>query len=123
MSKRYVFWRTPTGGPCRRDDDRWAPTELLTEIGTTASVTKEGIRWAGGFEHQIYRTAVRAVVAVLGPDGRELNDSDAWSIVWAAIQSVIKEDKGGSPLVRPVYSRRPTRKHLPTSDVSPVTMC
>ena len=45
-----------------------------------------------------YELAIRSAIAILDPTGQELNDTDAWAIVWSAIATIIKHGAGGVPL-------------------------
>lgn len=98
MGKRYVFWRTPAGAPSKNSGDKHAPTALLAKIGKSASVNADGsISWKE-FSFFTIQTVVRLSVVVVDPGGGELNDDDAWPIVNSAITSIIKRDKGGTPV-------------------------
>ncbi len=98
MGKRYVFWKTPKGTPSKGSDDKHAPMALLAKIGESSSINDEGnVTWEG-FSLLMLETAVRLSVVVVDPDGNELNDNDAWPIVHSAIISIIKRDKGGTPV-------------------------
>ena len=99
MTKRYVYWRAPTGRPHRTDDGRYAPSNLLAEIGKTATINDKGnVSWAS-FLPVRFEIAIRPVFVVLGPDGRELNETDTWAIAWQAIINVIKRLGGAKPVI------------------------
>ena len=98
MARRYVFWRTPTGKAYKGNDGKHAPTSLLAEIGVSATLNDQGqLSWPGFILHRD-ENALRATAVVLQPDGRELNETDGWSIVWSAIRSVIKRRGGSTPV-------------------------
>ena len=97
MSARYTFWRTPTGKPYRGADGRHAPTALLASLGETASVANDQITWTR-FDVMRIHIVLRTAVAIIGPDGQELNEEDAWSILRPAIAAVIKREGGGKPV-------------------------
>ncbi|HUW82030.1 MAG TPA: hypothetical protein VMZ31_04430 [Phycisphaerae bacterium] len=98
MSKRYVFWRTPAGRPYRGGDEKHAPLELLADIGTSATINKEGKPTWEAFGFHRLETAIRARFVVLSPNGVELNETDSWAIIWSAIRSVVQKSGGQSPI-------------------------
>ncbi len=97
MSNRYVYWRMPNGKPHLGNDQKYAPSALLAEIGKLTSISKGG---SGGplIELVQYNTAIGAAAVVLDTAGEELNGDDAKSIVSAAIHSIIKK-KGGKCVI------------------------
>jgi hypothetical protein len=97
MSKRYTFWRTPTGKPYRGTDGKHAPAALLASLGESATVKEGQITWTG-FGMLRIQPVLRGSVAIIGPDDDELNDEDAWSIVRPAIAAAIKREGGGNPV-------------------------
>lgn len=98
MARRYVFWRSPTGIWRKDPKDKHAPTALLAKFGESASINDEGKpSWPALLFHRL-ETAIRLSVAVCDSDGKELNENDAWSIVYAAIVLIIKQDRGGRPV-------------------------
>jgi len=97
MKSRHVFWRDAAGNADK--DQKWAPQQILSQIGQTAEVNDEGrVQWKGLFGLQPYDTTVRNKVVVLDGDGKELSGPDAWGIVCKAMSSVIKKDGGGKPI-------------------------
>lgn len=97
LAKRYVFWRMPNGKPYRKEDSRFAPTELLAEHGKSASVVEKTITYPlRGFPRE--ELAIRSSVVVIGPDDRELNEGDSWAIVQKAIINTIRESGGNVPI-------------------------
>ena len=118
MGKQYVFWRTPDGKRCRakdgkgkgksREDDnaedekgqgrKNAPTALLAQLGKSAEKFGNGkIGWQDILIHRLI-LAIRSVIVILDPGGNELNDTDSWSIVWRAIETILKRQGGGKPI-------------------------
>jgi hypothetical protein len=98
MSKqRYVFWRTPTGKPYLGGDQKFALVEILAEIGKTAGLSGQGLSWSGFSLHR-FETSLKASLVVAEPEGSELNESDTWTLVWAAIRTIIKRQGGGKPI-------------------------
>jgi hypothetical protein len=95
MGKRYVFWRTPKGIPNKNSEQK--ESKILAEIGTTAEVDNSKISWKGFSIHR-FETALKPVLVVRGPDKEELNETDSWLLIWAAILSVIKKCGGGRPI-------------------------
>jgi hypothetical protein len=95
MARRYVFFRVPTNGkPYRGSDAKNAPHSLLAEIGMKSAVNKEGhICWPGFLMPKL-QPALRAAVVVIGPDDRELNETDTWGIFWRAIVETVKRAPG-----------------------------
>jgi hypothetical protein len=95
MVKRYVFFRVPTNGkPYRGGDGKNAPNNLLAEIGTKSAVNDEGQVCWPGFLLPKLEPALRAAIVVIGPDDRELNETDAWGIFWRAIAEMVKKAPG-----------------------------
>lgn len=97
MRRRYVFWRTPAGKAYRGADQRHSLVEVLAEIGRTSKVIEGRIEWVGFTLHR-FETSLKAALVVLGPDGEELNDTDAWSVIWAGLRASIKKRGGGHPV-------------------------
>lgn len=97
MTARHVFWRDATGNASK--DEKWAPAQVLAEIGKAAKINDEGgVQWESLFVLQRYDTTVRSKVVILGANGEELNGHDAWGIVRRAMIDVIKKDGGGTPI-------------------------
>jgi len=95
--KRYVFWRMPNGKPHREQNDKYAPCKVLDAIGTPANTSGGGIQWPG-FATQRFQVVLRSAVIVLDPDGDEINETDAWTIVWSAVTALLKKEGGGKPI-------------------------
>lgn len=94
MGKRYVFFRTPHGQPYRGEDGRHAPAHILADIGRMSSVGDGGgIQWPGFLIPKL-EPALRSAAVIIGPGGQELNEIDAWDIVWKAIGEVVKASPG-----------------------------
>ncbi len=99
MTKRYTFWRMPDGKPYKGKDGKHAPTALLAKIGESASVSPDrGISWPFPGLRQS-ELAVKSAVVVIDPSGNELNDDDAWSIVWKAVREEIVTNGGGTAIL------------------------
>lgn len=98
MAKRYAFWRMPNGKPYKKEDNKFAPTDLLAEHGKSASVVDGGIQWpiTGPPRTEL---AVRSSIVVIDPDDRELNEDDSWVIVRTAIDKLIREKGGKTPII------------------------
>ena len=99
MAKRYVFWRMPNGRPYKQLDGKHAPAAMLAELGRSSSLTTdEGVSWPLSINHHESELAVRSSAIIIDPDGNELNETDAWAIVWTAIKSDITKGGGGKPI-------------------------
>jgi hypothetical protein len=129
VKKRYVFWRTPTGKPYEGKDDKYGPTASLADLGLTASVNMEGRPAFDSFRLMQVEPVIRAAVVVRDTEGNELNEQDAWSIVWSAIGLVIKKSGGGRPVIPSVllqeadalaakHSRRPFNRYFLVTSLS-----
>lgn len=113
MSKRYVFWRTPTGAPYRGLDDKYAPSALLAEIGKAATVPPGGgISWSWQFLRSLHsiELALRSATVVLDETENELDETDSWKIVDGAIHALIKESGGRKAVQAPDVIRRADRE-------------
>jgi hypothetical protein len=94
MTKRYAFFREPTGKIYSGNDGKYAPTALLAEIGKSSVPSGEGqVGWSN-FVLLKMEPALRASVALIGPDDRELNESDAKDILLRAIVESVKKSPG-----------------------------
>ena len=94
MSKRYVYFRAPNGTLHLGIDGKYAPFHVLAEIGKTAILNAEGnVSWQG-FSLQRLEVSLKGCIAVRGPDGDELNETDTWRIMWQALVAVIKNAPG-----------------------------
>lgn len=88
MPACYVHWRDPKG----------EPAELLAEIGKTASIDANGNPSWIGLSVVRWNQAVVGSTIVLDPEKNELNRRDTASIMTSAISTVIRRQKGKTPL-------------------------
>jgi len=89
----------PNGRHYTGVDEKYAPVHLLSEIGKTATVDANGaVAWTGYSVMQLM-VALQPAFVVLSPNGNELNQTDAWQIVWKTIVALIKSrpDKSINP--------------------------
>jgi hypothetical protein len=95
--KQYAFWRDPRGKVSVDHKGRYAPEALLGQIGTTAKIVPDGISWPflGSLR---MREVVYPSIAILDPDGDELNENDTFQMVSEACTAEIKRLGGGKPL-------------------------
>ncbi len=97
MGKQYFYWR---GAHTKRGGEKDAPSEHLKLMGEQAKINENGgISWQGLWIYDI-EAVLRSSFMILDLDGRELNDSDAWSICRSAIDKLIKQ-KNGQVAIRP----------------------
>jgi hypothetical protein len=96
-SKRYVFWRDGTGKPYRKNKSRYAPKELLRQLGEGATVD-EKVSWPGGLYVPSYQALVSEKTSIIDADGGTLNQRDTLLIVKSAIKSVIQRNGGEKPI-------------------------
>jgi hypothetical protein len=68
-----------------------APTNVLAELGSQSTLSSEGHAQWPGFVYQKVEPVLRAAVVVVGPDDRELNDTDAWAIASKTIIACVKK--------------------------------
>lgn len=94
--KKYAYWRTPKGR--LSPDTQYAPQELLRSIGIHATVGENGVSWTLNQNYENSMLGIRASSAIKTPDGKELNEHDAWEIFRASIVNEIKRKGGKSPL-------------------------
>jgi hypothetical protein len=106
---RYAYWRSSKGTPHKSDDGKYAPTALLAEIGTTATVKGTGVSWKGFGLHK-YELAAFPNVAIIDPEGNELNESDATALVRNEVTDIIRELGGGKPVLADQLLRRLDKK-------------
>lgn len=81
MTKRYVFFRQPSGKPDRGTDSRCAPINLLAEFGRSSVLNSDGaVGWQGFFvmKHDV---ALQSTFVVIGPEDQELNPVDTERII------------------------------------------
>ncbi len=110
MSKRYVFWRKPTGEPYLGTDDKHAPVNVLNRLGTSAKVNSDNsISWSS-FELYRDKLVVKSLIVVIDLEGEETNQPDAWSIVWDSILEELKKSGEGKPLHATSLLQRADRK-------------
>ena len=96
--KKYAYWRRPDTTLHKADDERHAPTALLTEIGTNATVLPDGrISWPISNLYDM-ELAAKSSITVLQPDGAELNETDSGALVREAIHQLIRLDGGHKPV-------------------------
>jgi len=94
MGKRYTYFRMPNGKPYRGTDDKHAPVHILAEIGKSATLNPNGqVSWPGVFMNTL-QVALKPLLVVLDPGDVELNETDAWQIVWEAIVTLVKSAPG-----------------------------
>jgi len=126
----HVFWRKPDGRPYKGRDGKFAPTALLAEIGSTATLDPQGgVSWKGLNIPLRLEPAILESTSVVDSDDNEINSADASSIIWPAILETIKKSGGGRPL-KPAeviaranrdatsYFRRPSRKFVILTSLS-----
>jgi hypothetical protein len=94
MSKRYVFFRTPEGRPYKGSDGKHSPTAILARFGEACTMNEKGEMIWPGFLMTRLRTPLRPACVVLDPDGYELDDVDAWEIVWKGLISEVRKKPG-----------------------------
>jgi hypothetical protein len=89
MGARYVYFRDSTGRPYRGTDGKYAPVNLLADLGKSSVLQENGrIGWQGGWPDDF--EPLLSFFVVVGRDGVELNDPDAKKIVWRALEDVAK---------------------------------
>lgn len=90
MSKRYTYFRMPNGKPYKGNNGEHAPGAVLSEIGKTAKLNSNGDVCWSGFPIDRLQVALRPAFAVVDPGGVELNETDAWEIIWKTIVALVK---------------------------------
>ncbi len=92
MAKQYVYWRTQTGEPSKKNDGKYAPRSLLEKIGEsqTDNSIENGISWHL-FDLPNYEYTVCSMMIVLDPDGNELNETDTKIIGQKALHSICEK--------------------------------
>jgi hypothetical protein len=94
MTKRYAFFREPTGKPYSGNDGKYAPTAILAPIGQSSVTTDQGqVGWSN-FGLFKLEPALRASVTLIGPDDREVNESDAKDLLLRAIIESVEKSPG-----------------------------
>lgn len=110
LTRRYVFWRSPTGQPHKKEDGKHAPAALLTRIGESATVNSDGsISWPFP-QYKQDEFIVLSSAVVLGPDGEELNQHDSASIVLDGIKSAIRSQGGRAAMLSADVLREADKK-------------
>ena len=129
MARRYAFWRSPSGHLYRGNDDKYAPTTLLAEIGKSASINTEGkIQWEGLSVLRLEQ-GVRGALVIIDSSGDELNATDTWEIVRTSMSQVIKNRSGNAPIApahlmtevdrrAAAYYRQPTQPYILCTSLS-----
>jgi hypothetical protein len=94
---KHAFWRRADGAPHKQPNDKYAPSSLLATYGERATVNGQKISWPwhGLKEREI---AIRASILIIGPDGKELNESDSKELVKESMHDVIRRLGGGKPI-------------------------
>lgn len=83
-SARYAFFRDPTGQPCRKDEGKHAPENLLRVMGECSILQGDGnIAWQNlPFDTDL----IDSSIAIIAPSDEELNEQDSSRIVWNALR-------------------------------------
>jgi len=98
MSKRYAYYRMPNGNPNKNNETKYVPERVLAEIGETATIKEDNSMSWPAFSFQKLRITLEPCIVILDADGNELNDTDAWQIIWQAIKASVKSSPG-KPIV------------------------
>jgi len=78
---KHCFWRTPEARPYRGIDAKFAPDEILAAWGRKTKVDAKGeTSQEGSFSGLRLETALKLAFVVVGKDGDELDEDDAWGI-------------------------------------------
>ena len=128
MAKQYTYFRKPNGKPYHGTDGKYAPINLLSEIGKMATLNAEGIIQWTDLSIMTFEVALRSTFVVLDSVGQELNESDAWSIVREALRTVLKKAPGKpvnakallceSDKLAAAFFRKPATKYVLVSYLS-----
>jgi hypothetical protein len=94
MAKQYTYFRKPNGKAYRGTDGKYAPINLLSEIGKMATLNAEGVIQWTDLSIVTLEVALRSAFVVLDSAGQELNESDAWSIVRGALTDLLNKAPG-----------------------------
>lgn len=112
MNKQYVFWRhSSTGVPDRKGEAGFDPTILLAELGRCSKVgpdAKVSFSWKIPDFHRI-GTALRSALAIVSPNGEELNENDLSIIIWSAQKSAAKREGSGKAISPDVFLEEANR--------------
>lgn len=128
MAQRYTYFRMPNGKPHRGEDDKHSPIHVLSEIGETSKLNADGtVSWSGSFIKRA-DVALRSGFVILTPDGSELNETDAFRLVWKALVAVIKNAPGEAVIPKHLittadkcaaeFFREPRRSYILVSSLS-----
>lgn len=98
MVKRYAFWRTSTGASYNGVDEKFAPTEILAEIGKASTLHSNSISWPLAAELHHWELAICASLIIVDDNGLELGDNAIFSVVKKAISNVVKKTGGGKSI-------------------------
>lgn len=94
MGKRYTYFRKPDGKPYKGNDGKYAPVNILSEIGKTAQLNSDGaVSWSA-FSIERLLVALRPALAVVDHGEVELNETDAWDLIWKTIVALAKSTPG-----------------------------
>src|SRR5262249_6777540 len=80
--------------PYRGEDGKHAPSHMLADLGHASSIGEGGAMSLPGPMFTKMEPALRSAFVVIGPDGRELNETDSWAIMWQSINEVAKAAPG-----------------------------
>src|SRR5262245_54698107 len=94
MPKRYVYCRMHNGKPYRGNDDKFAPTGILSEIGRASFLNAEEQPIWKGFMIQKFEVALRSAFVALDPTDEELNEHDTHRLIWGALVALVKKAPG-----------------------------
>ncbi|MBD3672775.1 MAG: hypothetical protein HUJ26_04540 [Planctomycetaceae bacterium] len=129
MAKRYAFWRSPSGSPHTKDDGKFAPTVLLSKIGEATSlncgkIVRSGLRTV--LASMQYEVAISSLLSIIGPEDKELNETDTRKIVSEAIKAVVKKQGGAKPISAAEFIANANRQaadffRQPTKDFALIT--
>jgi hypothetical protein len=97
VGKQYAYYRKPDGKPHHGDETEYAPNAILAEMGKTAFLGADGkVSWLGLQVPLRFQVALRSAFAIFGPDDVEVNEEDAWDIVWKTLLASVKSAPGKS---------------------------
>jgi hypothetical protein len=98
VSKRYAYWRSPSGHAAKGDPAKHAPVAVLKQLGEISEPRPDGaIAW-NDFSFHRFESALRSAFVVVQPSGEELNEHDARQILHGAIVAAIKSVGGRKAL-------------------------
>src|SRR4051812_21840618 len=118
MGKRYVFWPAPDGKPYKGTDGKFAPSAMLSHLGTTTKLTPDG-----GLSFPSFPTielAIQHMAIVTDGSGKEVNEHDAKAVTWDAVREAIRESGVGKPIdarrLLQIADRLAAQHHLKPSE-------